>query len=863
MVHNDKKQAPPPPPPPPPPSASPRYLLTVPTTITSLNELGIRFSPFHQSLSNSSRSFGAKVSSLDYNQIGTNDGSVLQSWINQYNLKVGDVIYKINDEVVKTRPFDSVINRLNTLFSEKRRTGKGCTNAISLIMERGDNSKGDNTQRNVVKNEIDKLISVEASQQDSSLFNEGASLSMELSLEHNTLHSIFATKNILGRNETGKVVEDNDHGNLSSKSSVTSESSHLIFPFEAIMEQDSTCKNENGLDDDYDNEEYSLMNESVGDDLSAIPEGVENDVSGESGPVEPSKAQSLQGPAKYDDEQGKYIHATNIDENNKKCDGNQPLPMTTIIRPKQSLHVSHELSCSDIGSPSFSYSDSEHLNSPVGTKTPSDAGCLIQDKGVDRKQLPLLADNFDSSITRSNNKDNALRHRQNFMRCNRRSEYMSPESENAASVDFQGGSWRKGKSVHFSSTEAMKPNPQSVLQVDTTSGQDVKIRTAAFQSPISEIHHSSSVGSCSISTVYLSPLSSAQAVALNTPGATSTLTRQTNSSFRSFHDVPTYMLDYNYVRECRSAQELQRIIKALEPSTKGESEKYPSLLRLAKKRLEYLTNNPVEDVNIGSYSEERAAKSHGIPSHIHVEIQTRMEEYCEPFDKENFGGTTSKIMDSDHDHIVIAHAELQHQMNAILQEREGVQRQLNEEIRNLQSKIVDLEYQMDRKVDASNEQIQALAKARRDAEEQVETLRAKLVCSSKEAVSVMEMLKRSEKEVDKLRFEITTEQKNKRFELEKAAFVQNQLKNTISNLTRQLDLHEEDDKVARELIDLELRSKYQAASQNDRAKILELEKCLARTRAKLNLLSRENADIKEELIKIGKVRVLAYFLVIL
>ncbi len=832
MVHNDKKQEPPPPPP---PSASPRYLLTVPKTITSLNGLGIRFSPYHMSLSNSSRSFGAKVSSLDQNQVATNGESVLKSWINQYNLKVGDVIFKINDEVVKTRPFDSVIDRLHTLFSEEMCTGRVCTNTISLIMERGDNSNGNNTQRNVVKNEVDKLIAAESSQ-DSRLYNEGASL--ELSLEHNTLHSIFATKNILGRNETGKVVEDDDHGNFSSKSSVTSESSHLIFPFEAIMEQDSMCKKENGLGDDYDNEENSLMNESVGDDLSAIPEGVENDVSGESGPVEHS--------------------------NNNKSDENQPLPVTTIIRPRQSLHVSHDLSCSDIGSPSFSYSDSEHLNSPVGTNIPSVTGCLVKDKGVDRKQLPLLSDNFDPSITRSNDKDSTSRHHQRFMRCNRRSEYMSPESENAASLDFRVGSWRKGKSVQFSSTEAPKPNPQSVLQVDATRGQDVKLRAAAFQSPISEIHHSSSIGSCSISTVYLSPLSSAQAVALNTPGATSTLTRQTNSSFRSFRDVPTYMLDYNYVRECTSTQELQRIIKALEPTIKGEIEKYPSLVRLAKKRLEYLNGNPLEDVNICSYNEERAAKSRGIPSHINVEIQTCMKEYCEPFDKENFGGATSKIIesDSDHDHIVIAHAELQHQVNAILNEREGMQRQLNEEIKNLQGKIVYLEHQMERQVDKSNEQIQALAKARRDAEEQVKTLRAKLVCSSKEAASVMEMLKRSEKEVDELRFDITTEQENKKFELEKAAFVQNQLKNTISNLTRQLDLHEEDDKVARELIELELRSKYQAASQNDRARILELEKCLARTRAELNLLSRENADIKGELIKIGKVCVLAYYFLV-
>ena len=165
-----------------PPSSSPRYLLVVPKSITSLKDLGIGFIPFHESHSKSSRSIGAKISSLDESPNctnsydGNNSTNMIRMWISQYNMKVGDVIYKVNDNVVKTRSFGSIIERLETLFSNRSRcTGDKDSNCmISLVMERKD---GESTPERSPTATVEPL-----------------SLSMDLSRETNVLQSIFSSK---------------------------------------------------------------------------------------------------------------------------------------------------------------------------------------------------------------------------------------------------------------------------------------------------------------------------------------------------------------------------------------------------------------------------------------------------------------------------------------------------------------------------------------------------------------------------------------------------------------------------------------------------------------------------------------------
>ncbi len=901
MSNKDTQMLPPPPPPPPPPSLSPRYLLTVPESVTDVSKLGIQFIPFHESHSNASRSIGAKISLIHSERKregGADDDGTLQVWIKQYNMKSGDVLVKLNNDVVKTRSFKSTMSRLDLLLRSKQ--------GVSLTLERSD---GYEDKFECPKQPVTELNAVQSSFTQHFVDRKDcSSLSIDLSHEHNVLHSIFSTKKTQiikkGPKEdssdypTAVVEISSQLDNSISSNSSSSSSSALPPPLRGALERKEPLEEKKACND------YDLLsNDSIGYDLSAIPE--ESDIFRE---VD-STRQAMRSPSKPQP-QSYLSHSQQLHEqthqkvllpsNNlaRSCniDHHKSPPFKTIYRLSNST-ISNDFSSSHLGSPSFSYSDSECLISPVGTRIPifdvngtksiESQGLLSQSirrKTMTSKKTHHTNDKQDKNDT--NNQEEKIEVTSKHLR----SAYLSPESEHANSTNNVPDSpLHRCKSVKFSSHLLKSSNDQSKCYSEfhtPNSDNHLKMKTIThFQSPVSEIYPTSSVESCSVSTVYLSPLPSLGLGAGKSLPKHSTIMRVGQrdspgsfSSCNSFNDVPIHMLDYQYVRECRSYEELEKIVQALSTSKKGQKQQFPSLLRLAKNKLNGLTTTKHRNGNHRTEINARETNKNnnvmteeinysGIPSHIHFEIRGEEGGYCShnslvgAISSKTSGTCSLNEHESHHDEelvenmnsIVIAHAELKNKMEIVLDEREIMRKRLTDKIHGLQTTCNELNNYAQLQAVKYNQKIDCLLDSKRRTEGEMKKLEETVVSSSKEARQVMNQLDVCKNEVRKLKLELELRNESKRSQEEKAQFIQSQLVAKVANLTKQVELHDEDNKASRELIELELRSEYQAASQIEMARINELEKYLSHTREELRRVYRENEAISEEFAKAGKV----------
>lgn len=843
---------------PPPPSTSPRYLLAIPKSVTNIDSLGISFVPRHVSCSDPSRSIGAKISGLPYKEqddVHTTGNKPLIAWIKQYKMRVGDVLFKVNDEIVRTKSHEFIMDRLTTLLKAQCELEGPCneksSEGITLILERGEQ-----------KHQMEEGSKIGGS----SLSHHKApqdvgnacklSLSMDLSREHNVLQCIFSHANSRQRlNEDDETNSSSDQI-MDSISCSTSESSQLMFPFgENSNTSNYRAKENKPIVEDVGDEDFSTTHNSIGYDLSAIPEGAESEISRESDAyvVESAKAQHQHSSLHDRDLQ---IHVPAM----------QPKLPTTIYQSQQNSIISNEFSRS-MDSPSFSYSDSECV-SPVGDRISNDAadssrndfnhGDVARTNAINGMHYSLQTST--SCVNRNKMKNTSF--------IEPRSTYFSPESDQPTQASKCDYTHRSNNSLSRTITNHSHRHMSNIL----TPLNHVKSKASYFQSPVSEIHPTSSLESCSVSTVYLSPLSNLpiSSSSKNATGmsAGSSLKERSRSSYSCYRDIPIHMLDYNYVRSCKSEVELKKIVEALSVSTDGESQQFPSLLRLAKGKLREIaftyshtcdrsTEGMKVDINPLNKSLNQAGD---IPSHIHVEIQNSLgENKGRP--KGVCGSKNLSIASKNDDSelvenmnsIVIAHAELQDRMETILDERETVQVQLKNEIIILEEKLHNVGLEYERQKCESMQKIQILEEAKIKAEGESQKLRDTVVSSSKEAKRVVDSLEMMQKEVRDLQSMLDAVQESKRQELEEAKSIQNRLENQVTNLCRQVELHEKDDKVTRELLELELRSEYHAISQIERARINELERCLLHTREELNRMYRENDALTVEFAKVGKV----------
>lgn len=708
-----------PPPPPPPPTSSARYMLTIQKGIP-LSSLGIHLEPFLSSLHSPGRSIGAKIQSVDSRRE-----------LNQRNnIQVGDVLYKINHKLVKGKSFNGIQSMFHDYNIQEV--------PIALIFER----RKERSQQSFSSSPRTPQLTREAPEIQHSVKRGGRTLEfaspINLSREGNVLHSIFSN---------GRKGQEDDNSS-SSVSDCPNDSQSF----------GTNKSNKSMLSSSFYSKRSSLVSscpELGEDDLSAIPEGAESDISRESSIKfrEHWEVMNLQSTSSLAERRRRH----------------------SIV----SDYISE--SSSPIGA-SFSYSasqspPSECPSSPIGAK------------------------------------------------------FSSVFSTKASSTHF--GRESSSSLMQSSSLDFLSPlaKATSISGFENRPEEHAKIQTLI--DPMDE--------SQSASTVFMSPFSTLPPEATTTTPAM----KSSHSTSMNYNEIPVSMLDYNYVRECSSIQELNQIIHAL-----SVNKEFPSLLRLAQMRLGDLNDKEVEETKGGGDKgsshikvEEQQRFDPGIPSHIEVEIQTSVIGSSCSYQ----GYGADKELEQDMDQIVLAHAELQEEIKEVLKERDRIQINLTDQVGVLEGKIEELELNQVKLKDDSEGKIQALEESRQLAQEQVDDLKETVVTSSREARLVVGELKNRENDIDKLRQELELERESKRIEMEKANNIQSELRSQVAYISRQLGLHEKETKATQELIEIEIKAQLESLTENDRNRIRELEATLRESQTELIHLRNENSAMAEKL----------------
>lgn len=235
--------------PPPAPSSSHKYVLTIP--VQQLPNVGFHLE-YRSKMSNTGDEIGAKIKEIDVNVISNNSDS---KYTYLKRMAVGDVLYRINGELVNDSPFQHIHNLIfashypNIHENERGATLRkmGSEYVMTLIMERQDRnniehvssqntvaattsttSRNNTRERGIMMNNMTNSLSVEASNKTESPIpklhsKEDTSVGLpspgDLSDEGNVLSSIFSPKfNLLAR--MNQSTSSNDTSDESEKNAV-------------------------------------------------------------------------------------------------------------------------------------------------------------------------------------------------------------------------------------------------------------------------------------------------------------------------------------------------------------------------------------------------------------------------------------------------------------------------------------------------------------------------------------------------------------------------------------------------------------------------------------------------------------------
>ena len=150
--------------PPPPPSSSHKYILTIP--VQQLPNVGFHLEP-RSKTSNQGDGLGAKIKKVDKDFISSNTNSDCRYL---KRIDVGDVLYRINGELVKDSPFQYISNLIfSSDYQNAHTNGRGATlrkngseYVMTLIMERQDR----NSIEHISKENIGFATTSDATQQN-------------------------------------------------------------------------------------------------------------------------------------------------------------------------------------------------------------------------------------------------------------------------------------------------------------------------------------------------------------------------------------------------------------------------------------------------------------------------------------------------------------------------------------------------------------------------------------------------------------------------------------------------------------------------------------------------------------------------
>lgn len=320
-----------------------------------------------------------------------------------------------------------------------------------------------------------------------------------------------------------------------------------------------------------------------------------------------------------------------------------------------------------------------------------------------------------------------------------------------------------------------------------------------------------------------------------------------------YHDIPISMLDYKYVRECNSKDELEKIIHTLKMKSPPE---FPSLLRMAECRFSELKQSMTNNLDRIDIRTEG-----GIPRIIHVDTKkddvghlTCCDDLFSEYSslpqstKGNFASA------EDMNEIVIAHAELKGHLEEILQERDAMQSSMSSQIKSLENMLESLKVEMEKQSNESSEKIYSLQQSKDIAEREMQVLRESCISSSKSVEEVTKELQAKESVIGKLSAELYKEQESKRLAMEKAESNSIRLQSQVDRLTNQLRMQVKKTEAIKTIVELQLRAEYEGKIRRDSELLEELGRKLKSAKEDVAVLFNENQFMAKEFAKVGMVR---------
>lgn len=817
------------PPPPPPSMRSPKYLLSLSPGM-NLSHIGIAFKP---SIGN-----GAFVSdngfSVDLDR-GATIGAIASSpqtleWKNKYGMKKGDELYKINGTMVKHKPFKDIVAIFHQHGRQRKHDG-GYDNVhepMTLIFEK----------------KIGVVLShhPRENQEMATLVNDE---------EYKETESPSAPQNKnnfshIQQTQFSSKIEDVDDNDCSDRDISVEKNilSSIFSPHNNI----SNSRADDSMLSEYQNSENNVVQHS---NLTAIPEGGGSDA---------------------------FLDLSSETKNSEEDYAS--VPPETVRGPSHLFPLS---------SPTFSYSvttandeDFSCAQSPFDVGLSSASISIVQTdchRPVDANGIKVGTRDIDDHSSKEQYYDSQVESlKQKY------APYLSPSSSvmEPTRVQSQPHTLQAGDYCDHNNFEgALKRGRMNRFRRHRSTLNDASKSIETYCAPINTSANDDdlpcrvvdcvpSMESCSISTVFMSPqqdMHARTAHALMPISEKLTKASQSDETQRSnalYKDIPISMLDYKSVRQCESAEKMKGIIDVLESSFPPE---FPSLLRLAKRRLIELRAacGDLQDLPLINRAEEESENNvtvnkmeGGVPSHIHVEVQANvdgelhLDNYVD-YQSKNRTPDCEEDEGNDMDNIVMAHAELQGEMEGLIQERNVIQEDLTSQIRNLEKIIGSLNAEMGLRADDSNERIKLLRQQKANAEDEMNALRKSCSASSIGVQQLIKELKIKEEEIGDLAAELFKVKESKHVDNERSESIQTQLQAKIESLTHQLKLQVEKTEGTRTAVVLELKSEYDDRSKKDNELLWDVKVKLKETTNDLHTLYAENQFMASEFAKVGLV----------
>ena len=202
------------------------------------------------------------------------------------------------------------------------------------------------------------------------------------------------------------------------------------------------------------------------------------------------------------------------------------------------------------------------------------------------------------------------------------------------------------------------------------------------------------------------------------------------------------------------------------------------------------------------------------------------------------------------------HANIVDDMEYILRERDSIQSNLSQEVKNLRNQLTRTQDDMMRHQTLHVEIITELETEKENLKQDIAILDEMVVSSSAEAREVRNKMKKKTEDFEALQRALDDEKSQRKRDLAEAEETKKKLLNKIDELSLQLRKQIEETNVACEKVEKEMKKKYDVENNAQKLKISQLTRKLAETHMSLDKVQQKNDDLSTKVKSLEEVSIL-------